>query len=132
MIFMMLDATVRVLDPQSFYNLPESYRNSHKWSINEDACPQFPIYIVVLDSEEIAAPAKSYQVQSQDWEFIGLVPVFYFYLDICKRDYDEYSLYIRGDKYEIRDAKGKRYLVSRNRQRNSFDYTFDGDRYFNV
>jgi len=128
----MLDATVRVLDPQSFYSLPESYRNSHKWSINEDACPQFPIYIVVLDNEEIAAPAKSYQVQSQDWEFIGLVPVFYYYLDICKRDYDEYSLFIRGDRYEIRDAKGKRYLVSRNRQRNSFDFTFDGDRFFNV
>lgn len=130
---MMLDAVVRVLDPQSFYSLPESYRNTHKWSVNEDACPQFPIYIVVLESDEIATPAPYHQVQSQDWEFIGLVPVFYYDMGYYKRDYDEYALFTRGERFEVRDANGKRYLVSHNRQPNSsFDYTFDGDRFFNV
>lgn len=128
---MMLDTTVRILDPQSFSNLPESYKATHKWTINEDACPQFPIYIVVLDDNEIME-ATPYQQLTTDWEFIGLVPVYYFDAGFCKRDWDEYSLYTRNGKYEIRNAKGKRYLVSRVREHNSFDYSFDGDRYFNV
>lgn len=128
---MMLDTTVRILDPQSFGNLPESYKTTHRWSINEDACPQFPIYIVVLNDGE-TMEAVPYSQCPTEWEFIGLVPVYYFNMDYCKRDWDEYSLYTRGGKYEIRDAKGKRYLVSHVREHNSFDYSFDGDRFFNV
>lgn len=150
---------VRLVDAETFEQLKrEGYLINRSFVLQsickQDSEGEYPIcsfYMIDVDGPSVVAshmqtpearpavvaPRPAAPAHVEDWECIGSVPVYYYF---CNQAYpigeqEDYTLYEKNGKYQIRNGMGKTFYVQEAKgHRSSFQYYFydHGERYFNI